>query len=420
MDNLVVPSRQGDSATFTITTSPCYVHGLATDALMTLGEPVHSDSKPSPLAQKLGNLGDGSWTISEAHDNHYETSHIEFVKRFPSKMTVQSVAAPAEQGGRALSVHLETPEKDRKVMPFYTTLPPAKPITIAGKPSHLGLWVKGASDWGRVVYCLRDANGERWVSVGKKGEWNVDDVHCWSAFNFDGWRDPSFELPGNQPWDCYREAGTSFWGYYGEGDGMVDLPLTLEKILVERRTHVIKADELVPANPADVLLGDLMIDYESESDRTEEAVRLSRLRMPVPDQAPALENPIQKLTETGRGQLTTITKVMPPEREYDGTRCHVFFEPVEGAKSYDVWVSTYQDGRRHSPSLRLDSAGAITDRPTPQCRNLSVCDPHRQRQSGLEAFATQANFVAGRLSLQVTAIVAATTLQNMPFPRGAE
>ena len=34
-----------------------------------------------------------------------------------------------------------------------------------------------------------------------------------------------------------------------DGDGIVDLPLSLEKIIVERRTHVIKADDLIAANP---------------------------------------------------------------------------------------------------------------------------------------------------------------------------
>ena len=116
--------------------------------------------------------------------------------------------------------------------------------------------------------------------VDVKGEWNVDDTYCWSAFNFDGWRYLRFELPGNQPWDCYRDAGSSFWGCYGKGDGIVDLPLSLEKIIVERRTHLIKADALLPANPADVLLGDLFAEYETEAEQTDDAVRRSRLRMP--------------------------------------------------------------------------------------------------------------------------------------------
>jgi hypothetical protein len=280
MDNAVELREQGGQVSLTVSPSPCYVWGLADDAKIGLGGPDHSDAKPAQFAARLANLGDGGWKITEERDADYETSHIEFVKRFPSKMSVQGVAAPAEQGGRALAVHLETPEKERKVMPFYATLTPAKPITIAGKPSHLGLWVQAASDWGRVVYCLRDANGERWLSVGKKGEWNVDDTNCWSQFCFDGWRYLRFELPGNQPWDCYRDAGSSWWGYYGAGDSIVDLPLSLEKVIVERRTHVIKADQLLPANPVDVLIGDLFAEYLNQGDQTDEAVRLSRLRMP--------------------------------------------------------------------------------------------------------------------------------------------
>jgi hypothetical protein len=241
--------------------------------------------------------------MSTDRDDDYENVHLEFVKKFPGKMTTQVVSAPKEAGGKALAVHLEKQEKERKTMPFYTTLVPTKPIVIPGKASHLGLWVRAAGDWGRVVYCLHDAKGERWLSVGKKGEWNCDDVHSWSAFNFDGWRYLRFELPGNAPWDCYREAGTSFWGYYGEGDGVVDLPLTLEKIIVERRTHVIQVDELKPANPEDVLLGDFHAEYERPADNSVEAVRLSRLRM----------------TERPREAANSRQKTDAPENPFHGS-----------------------------------------------------------------------------------------------------
>src|SRR5262249_19891469 len=60
---------------------------------------------------------------------------------------------------------------------------------------------------------------------------------------------------------------------------------------------------------------------------------------------PELANPIRKLEETGTGPAPAVTKVAPPEREYDGRRCHVHFAPLPGAKTYDVWVSTYPDGR---------------------------------------------------------------------------
>jgi hypothetical protein len=279
MDNDTKLNPKDGRVTLTVSTSPCYVWGLKEDAKITLGTPNHADSKPGSNAVVLSNLGDGSWKMSADRDEDYENVHLDFIKKFPGKMTVQSVAAPKEQGGKALSVHLEKQEKDRGTMPYFTTLIPSKPITIPGKPSHIGLWAHAASDWGRVVYCLRDAKGERWLSVGKKGEWNVDDVHCWSAFNFDGWRYLRSELCGNEPYDCFRDMGTSFWGYYGKGDGIVDYPLSVEKIIVERRTHVIKLDELIPANPEDVLLGDLYVEYEKPADKTEDAVRLTRLHM---------------------------------------------------------------------------------------------------------------------------------------------
>src|SRR5260370_39502015 len=114
--------------------------------------------------------------------------------------------------------------------------------------------------------------------------------------------------------------GTTFWGHYGPGDGIVDYPLTLEKIIVERRTHVIAGTELVPAAPDDVLLGSLFAEYETATDRTPEAIRLSQLRMPLPAAPPELANPLKKFIDAGDGNGPAISKVAPPERADDDTR----------------------------------------------------------------------------------------------------
>ena len=42
-------------------------------------------------------------------------------------------------------------DKVHELMPWYCNLIPTKPIVMAGAPSHLGLWVKGASDFGPVT-----------------------------------------------------------------------------------------------------------------------------------------------------------------------------------------------------------------------------------------------------------------------------
>ncbi len=340
-DNATVLKEKDGVVTFTVDQSPQYLEGLKGDAVITLGESDHSDSQPAKEIQKIASLGDGSWNLVAKEDPEYTKNKPLQIERFPGKMSASVVEAPA---GKALAIHLEKQDKDRGVMPFYTTLEPKAPITIPGKASHLGLWVRASSDWGRVVYSLRDAKGEKWISVGTKEEWNNDDIHSWSAFCFDGWRYLRFELPASAPYDCYREYGTAWWGSYG-GDGVVDLPLKLEKIMVERRPKVVYGGDLVEAKADDVLLGDLNAEYASAADKTEEAVRLSKLRMPSPKGAPELGNPIADLAKTGVGAPTKVLKVTDPMHQYDGTRCHVHFDLVPGAKSYDVWVSPYPDGR---------------------------------------------------------------------------
>src|SRR5205807_6987449 len=65
----------------------------------------------------------------------------------------------------------------------------------------------------------------------------------------------------------------------------------------------------------------------------------------LPPDAPALGNPITELEKTGVVARTKVLMVADPTFAYDGTRCHVHFEPVAGAKGYDLWVSPYADGR---------------------------------------------------------------------------
>jgi hypothetical protein len=209
----------------------------------------------------------------------------------------------------------------------------------------LGLWVKAAGDWGRAIYFVRDAKGEQWINVGARGAWNCDDLHSWMSFNFDGWRYLRMELPANSPYDQFRAPGNAWWGPYSSGDGNIDLPLTLEKIVIERRTHAMYVDDPQPADRSDVLLGDLFAEYANPADATDEAVGLAAVRMPVPKDVPGLGNPIEALRAGGVGPAVQVQRITLPNQEADGTQCYVHFPQVPGAKQYDVWVAPYVDGR---------------------------------------------------------------------------
>lgn len=366
MDNLTdLPVKDG-SVTFMLDQAPCYVAGLPDAPAITLGEPDQSDSVPAKDALPLAKLGDGSWSVSAEPDADYENLAKEFIRKHPGKMTVRIAEGPADKGGSVLAVHFEKPDQDSRVMPFFTTLVPKKPVVIPGKASHLGLWVNAASDWGRVVYCLRDAKGERWLSIGPKGAWNNDDMHSWSSFNFDGWRYLRFELPACSPFDLFREAGSTWWGNFGTGDRIPDLPLTLEKLIVERRTHAMYVNDPQPTSTNDVMLGGLLAEYETPDNKTEKAVELSRLRMPIPTGVPELDNPIQRFEDNGVAAAVEITDIVVPLHESDGTKCNVQFTTVTNAVSYELWASPYPDGRGAVKlSSQIKASGALARGFTP-------------------------------------------------------
>ena len=344
MDNRTDLSVKDGTVTFTIDQAPCYVSGLSDSATITLGAPDHSDASPAADALSLAEP-DGTWSLSKDRDSDYEECAPAFVRRYPTAMSLNVVNAPARSSGHALAVHMEKPATDQRVMPFYSTLVPPKPLVIPGKASHLGIWVNASSDWGRIVYCLRDAKGQRWISIGPRGAWNNDDIHSWSYFNFDGWRYLRFELPACSPYDLYREAGSTWWGNYGGGDGIPYLPLSLEKIIVERRTHAMYVNDPQPTSGNDVLLGGIFAEYEKPQDRLPRAVELSRIRMPIPAGVPELDNPIKRFETSGAGSALEITNIVVPLHESDGTQCYVEFTTVPAASVYEIWASPYPDGR---------------------------------------------------------------------------
>ena len=350
MNNTTVVTSRDKQVTVTTGASVVYVTGGEIASLQ-LGKPDHSDVAPPDGSLEVADLGDGTWQYTSEQKKYFETNTFAV---FPYLGRFSGEIADDADHGQVLESKLEKQDVVREVMPWYNTLTPANPVPIKGVPSHLGVWVKGASDWGRVIYVLRDAAGERWTSIGHPDQWNCDDVHSWSSFNFDGWRYVRFELPGHVGYDNFRKHGTTWWRA-DDGDTIVDLPLALEQIIIEQRSHVIYVNDVQPAASDTVRLGRVYAEYETPDDKTDEAVRINRLRMKLPEGMPDLPNPIAELAESGLGEPTRIIKLVPPNNHADGTRAHVHFEPVEGAAKYFIWCSAYPHG---TGAVNLTPAGA--------------------------------------------------------------
>ncbi|MCM8806239.1 MAG: hypothetical protein NC825_05875 [Candidatus Omnitrophica bacterium] len=341
MNNSVILTPVSNRIIITLSTSVTYVTTNNELVSVDVGTPDHSDSMSSKNAKIVADTGDGKWKFTEQRDLIYENNNFDTF-RYKGKFSSSIQKDPVF--GNVLVSKLEKQDKVHQLMPWYSILAPEKPIVLPGAPSHIGIWVKGASDWGRVVFCLRDAKGERWISIGTKDQWNCDDVHSWSYFNFDGWRYIRFELPGHEPYDCFRKYTTT-WYRSVEGDGIVDLPLKLENIIVEQRTHILYVNDVQPVSSDTVCFGKIYVEFEKQEDATEKAVAVSKIRMPEPKEIPQLPNPIVEMEKNGIYPPTSIVKLQPPSWGADGTNVHVYFKEVEQADKYFIWVGAYPDGR---------------------------------------------------------------------------
>ncbi|MBI4028061.1 MAG: hypothetical protein HY360_23965 [Verrucomicrobia bacterium] len=362
MNNEVKIKSANKKAEITTDSSVKYVTGAGEVVSVEAGETDHSDSLPADGAVQVADLGDGSWKYASKRDLTYENNNFD-TARYPGAFRSAIIADSAH--GKVLASTLEPQPKVHELMPWYNTLVPRRPVKLNGAPAAIGLWVKGASDWGRVIYCLRDAKGERWISIGTKDQWNCDDMRSWCSFNFDGWRYLRFEMPGHTGFDNYRKHGTTWWRSEGglpaeapacavfgaagrsaqAGDGVVDLPLKLESLIVEQRSHILYVNDVQLVASDTVCFGRMNVEYDSPVDATKEAVRISRLRMPLPKGVADLPNPIMEMARNGVGAPPAITKLEPPLEHNDGTTVRVHFDEAPETKASFVWCSPHEDGR---------------------------------------------------------------------------
>jgi hypothetical protein len=159
-------------------------------------------------------------------------------------------------------------------------------VAIPGEPTEIGVMVNGNGGWGRILFELEDAAGQRWVSMGAEqagppsawmadwmppeefarlksanlNDWNSDDPWGRSAINFEGWGLLRFPLPGNYPGERYHWPYSSQW--YCSGDGIVHYPLRFRKLIVVLPEKALHLREYRAVPRPEIYLKDLMVTYE--------------------------------------------------------------------------------------------------------------------------------------------------------------
>lgn len=126
--------------------------------------------------------------------------------------------------GPCLELELHGNEKLSDYIGEYGTIGNSNSVVLPGTPHTLGLWVKGNSSWGKVVFEFQDAASNVWRTHGN--EW-----HDWPgelAINFDGWHLIQFPIDAQSP-IIYSSPGGRCQCIKG-GARAVSYPIKLTKL----------------------------------------------------------------------------------------------------------------------------------------------------------------------------------------------
>jgi len=289
--NEIELNTEGKRIQVTLSDSPVYLVGKGKVASVHKGVPVYA-AKPAGAVLPIDALDSlSNWTVEPGRNAELEVYNF----LTPRRKGLFEFSAVAEFEGKKniLRVTPQALDHGKDTMPMYAALIHRQGVKIPdepGKPTEIGLWVNGNSSWGRVIFELEDASGQRWISIGAQAkdqpgrwmqdwlpkemleqfkvpaqnDWNTNDVYGVSRINFEGWRYLGFPLPGNYPGERYGWPINSQWR--SDKDGIVHYPLTFKKLIIELPEKTLHIKTYAPAPRKEIYLKGLIASYDPKAD----------------------------------------------------------------------------------------------------------------------------------------------------------
>ncbi|HOK80936.1 MAG TPA: hypothetical protein PK354_08805 [bacterium] len=283
MGNEVGLEPEGKSVFVSISSEPVFITVNQIVEKIVAGN-AYMEKRPvsSFIISGLNNLND--WIIEKERNRELEIYNFNCPRR---KGNFEFKIVDAFEGEtNVLQIKPKLPVEGSEYLPMYEVLAHKTGIEIPGVPTKIGLVVNGNGGWGRVIFELEDASGQRWISIGaeQKGEptrwmadwfkpeefaqlksanlcdWNTDDAWQRSYINFEGWKYLEFPLPGNYPGEGYHWPYSSQWRY--TGDGIVKYPLKFKKLIITIPEKILYLTEYKPVQRQEIYIKDLMVTYQ--------------------------------------------------------------------------------------------------------------------------------------------------------------
>ena len=249
---------KGAAADLAVSTAPAFLRSPVAIRAVSAGESrFPADRVPDGLHEVCRMDRPEQWTLTGQPDPRLECPR----RDYPPVMTqgkMELSLADDAQRGKCLELKLVPERPLPDIVGEYALLRLKQPIPVERVPRTVGLWVRGNSSWGRVMWELVDAKGTHWLSCGRGG-WGCDmlDWEGRVSINFDGWNFLQMSLPR------HPEQGPEGWMFpqwlNSGGDLHLNPPLRLSGVAVLLYRKAPCLDQLEPVENLSVRLQGLSV-----------------------------------------------------------------------------------------------------------------------------------------------------------------
>ncbi len=226
-----------------VTTAPQYVIGSLADAKVTAGARTFPEQQPpanQQVASRMDNMREWELRVGRDYRVHEPDS-----KRWPFLTNGVFEARQVIDAEKGACIEVELIPKGRlpDLMYEYCGLRLKDAPELKGEPNTVGLWVKGNSSRGRILFEFQDAQGEEWLSNGTYLDWPGN-----LCLNFDGWCFITFPISSKSKVKALSAGGES-GQWVGSDDGTVQYPIRLTGLVVEFPRKAINLKEIEAVQP---------------------------------------------------------------------------------------------------------------------------------------------------------------------------
>jgi hypothetical protein len=228
-------TRRARSQTVTVGTSPLYLVSDQPAGPVRVRRRRYAPPPPAfAVAESM--TATNRWMLDPG-DPAMNSRNPELPFRQPGSFNLRAVKDTEK--GVCLEVALVKQGDLEPLISEYTFLKAVEPIAAPGTPTDIGLWIKGDSGWGKLVFEIEDANKTVWRTEGTWHDWPGD-----LSVNFDGWRFLRYPIDGSS-----TERNLSPSDRWNGGKGDPGFPIRLRGLYVVVNRQVLDPTEMreVPA-----------------------------------------------------------------------------------------------------------------------------------------------------------------------------